>query len=516
MKLRIKKISLKNPNASKSVEKRTLESTIAGLILFALTFAQSIILVPVFLKFWGTEKYGVWITLFAFISLMRTLDLGHQNYVGNEFNKLFHTDKTAAKKVIGSGVRIAYLLGLLELLTYLLILLLGIHRQVTGIDLKAYPVAPGLLAMLLLWLLVGSVSGILVRMIMALGRYSRSIYLNMISKVFEILAMLACAYYNTSINILCYSLAIVYLLYTLYLFYDIRKLMPEFYPWWQTGSWKQGLAALSKSMILTINNFIEQFNNMGLILLISKMLGPLLVPVFTTIRTISNTVVQATSLVLTPLSPEITRYYATNDHHKIGKVVETNWFVSGLLVNLPFMVLTPFVSNLYTIWTKGKLPFDSLLFFSLTLSVSVINFGRSYLTLLTGINALRSLMLLTISRFVLFFSIGYVCVQWLGLPGIGLAILFAEIISSVILPYWLYHKQVDTDSTFGTIPMIALLQTCLLALYFVLFRLTNINSILLMIMFTLAILAISIKQWAMLDTEVKTRLLKLVKIKKAE
>lgn len=514
MKLRIKKISLKNPNASKSVEKRTLESTIAGLILFVLTFAQSIILVPVFLKFWGTEKYGVWITLYAFINLMRTLDLGHQNYVGNEFNKLFHTNKDEAKKAIGSGVRIAYLLGFIELSVYLLVLLSGIHKQVTGIALEEYPIAPGLLSMLFVWMAVGSVSGILVRMIMALGRYSRSIYLNMISKVFEILAMLACAYYNTSINMLCYVLTIVSLLYTLLLFYDIKKQMPEFYPWWQTGSWKQGFAALSKSIILTVNNFIEQFNNMGLILLISKMLGPLLVPVFTTIRTISNTVVQATSLVLTPLSPEITRYYATNDHNKISKVVDTNWFISGLLVNLPFVILTPFVSYLYAIWTKGKLPFDPQLFFSLTLSVSVINFGRSYLTLLTGINALKSLLLLTISRFVLFFGIGYVCVQWQGLAGIGLAILFAEIISSVILPYLLFHKKIDAASTFGTVQIMALLQTVLLAAYFTVYRQTSINPILLLVIFTAGIFAISAKQWTMLDTEVKSRLLKLVKLKK--
>ena len=200
----------------RTVEKRTLESTIAGSILFILTFAQSIILVPVFLKYWGTEKYGVWITLYAFINLMRTLDLGHQNYVGNEFNKLFHTNIAESKKVIGSGVRVAYLLGLIELLAYVLILLLGVHRQLTGIALTEFPVAPGLLAMLFVWMIVGSVGGILVRMIMAMGKYSRSIYLNMISKVVEIIVMLSCVYYNAGINMLCYTLSIVSFLYTVY------------------------------------------------------------------------------------------------------------------------------------------------------------------------------------------------------------------------------------------------------------------------------------------------------------
>ncbi len=502
--------------SKRTVEKRTLESTIAGSILFILTFVQSIILVPVFLKYWGTEKYGVWLTLFAFVNLMRTLDLGHQNYVGNEFNKLFHTNKAEAKKVIGSGVRVAFLLGLIELMAYLLILLLGVHKQLTGISLKEYSIAPGLISMLFVWMITGSLGGILVRMIMAIGKYSRSIYLNMVSKLVEILVMLACVYFTTSINILCYALSTVSFLYTVYLFFDIKKQMPEFYPWWQSGCWKQGIKTLSKSFILTVNNFIEQFNNVGLVLLISKLLGPLTVPVFTTIRTISNTVVQATSLVLTPLSPELTRYYAVNDHHKIDHVVETNWFISGLLVNLPFILLTPFVDFLYTIWTKGKLPFDPVLFYSLILSVSVVNFGRSYLTLLAGINAMQQQLIITSCRFILFFGIGYFFITRFGLAGIGVAILLAELISSAILPYFFYKRKIDTHAGIRIVHIMAILQTVLLALYLILYHQSQISPALLLLLFIAGFLIISYFQWSKLDAEVKTRLLNLVKIKLAK
>ena len=109
---------------TKSIEKRTLESTISGGLLFFISFVQSIVLVPFFLKYWGNEKYSLWITLFAFVNLMRTLDTGHQNYIGNEFNKLFHINKIEAKKLLGSSFKVAYFIGGLELIIYLFILFL--------------------------------------------------------------------------------------------------------------------------------------------------------------------------------------------------------------------------------------------------------------------------------------------------------------------------------------------------------------------------------------------------------
>ncbi|MDX1935659.1 MAG: hypothetical protein SFU21_01010, partial [Flavihumibacter sp.] len=189
---------------SKSIEKRAFDSTIAGIALFVISFFQSIILVPFFLKYWGNEKYSIWLTLYAFVNLMRTLDTGHQNYIGNEFNKFYHQDKEKAHHLLGSSFKVAYLLGFLELLIYLIILVAGLQGRVVGVNESSFNVSWGIISFLVMWLLVGSAGGILVKIILPIGKYSRSLYLNIIIKVLETVSILICVYWGSSINMLCF------------------------------------------------------------------------------------------------------------------------------------------------------------------------------------------------------------------------------------------------------------------------------------------------------------------------
>src|SRR5437867_7541300 len=47
---------------------------------------QTLALVPILLKYWGNANYGLWLALLAGFNLLQSLDLGHQNYVGNQLN----------------------------------------------------------------------------------------------------------------------------------------------------------------------------------------------------------------------------------------------------------------------------------------------------------------------------------------------------------------------------------------------------------------------------------------------
>ena len=84
------------------------------------------------------------------------------------------------------------------------------------------------------------------------------------------------------------------------------------------------------------------------------------------------------------------------------------------------------------IWTKGFITFDYTLFISLVASISLINFGSGYYFYLTSINSLIAQTVITLSRVVLIFGIGFYLIPQLGLAGIGIAIMISEIFSSVI------------------------------------------------------------------------------------
>jgi O-antigen/teichoic acid export membrane protein len=287
----------------------------------------------------------------------------------------------------------------------------------------------------------------------------------------------------------------------------VRKILPNYFPWWQSVDWELGVRNFSHSLILTANGFIEQFNTSGIVLLVSKSLGTVFIPVFTTIRTVTNMVLQITNLVTNPLAPEIIRYHITGDKRKIGLILNTNWFIAGLLVNLPFLLVSPFISLLYSKWVKNSLIFNPQLYFLLTLSVTFVNFGRSYITYLSGINSLKAMTIITITRFALTFGLSLILMPIYELNGIGFAILAAEFISSFFLPIILVNYELNKSLKLEleVFQIAGLLQVIVLCVFYcnLLFLYSSNNLIFILSVFIMV--GISFYQWRKLDIEVRLR-----------
>ena len=187
-------------------------------------------------------------------------------------------------------------------------------------------------------------------------------------------------------------------------------------------------------MVLTTNGFLDQMNNNGTLFLIGKYLSAGAIPIFTTIRTVTNTMTMLTNLMIQPLIPEMIRFDSEGQREKIWKIIEVNWLISGALISFSFLCLIPVVDILFKIWTNGHIEFDNLLFYLLALSVVAINFGRSMTSYLTGINDLKGISIITYVRFILIFGCSFVFIGKWGLLAIGFGILVAELVCSVVLP----------------------------------------------------------------------------------
>ncbi|NJO87356.1 MAG: hypothetical protein HC821_05105 [Lewinella sp.] len=370
--------------------------------------------------------------------LVRTFDTGHQNYVGNEFNNWFHKDKHYALELLGSGARMSYLLGFFELIVFAFILYFGALSQVVGVDIGTPygPISIGILVFLVRWWLLGSLGGILVKVLLADGYFKQTVYLGLLQKGFEIVVLLLGALLKWTILEVCIYFSLAELLSSLIVYAFFWQKMPEFFYWWKSGSWRLGWKNFMLSLALTYHSVLEQFNSNGTIVLISNFISAATVPIFTTIRTITNTVTQLTNLILNPLTPELIRYHSKTEGSKITDVMAANWLVSGLLVNLPLLALTPAVGYLYQLWTQQQLEFDTKLFAWLAVGVTLGNFGRSFCVYLTGINHLKSIFLMSSVRFALVFSLSFYLLPSLGLSGLGLAIMLGEIFSSVFIPWY--------------------------------------------------------------------------------
>ncbi|MBK7629839.1 MAG: hypothetical protein IPJ23_03890 [Ignavibacteriales bacterium] len=111
-----------------SVQHRAFRNSFVGFISFIFSFAQTIILVPILLKYWGNEKYGVWLALYAGFSLLQSLDSGHINFIGNKMNITYHVDKNELKNTLASSFYMAVIIGVVQILLVILLVLFNYLR----------------------------------------------------------------------------------------------------------------------------------------------------------------------------------------------------------------------------------------------------------------------------------------------------------------------------------------------------------------------------------------------------
>ena len=176
-----------------TAQKRVLSNYAVGLISFVISFIQAIITVPILLNYWGNDTYGVWLALFAGFTLLQIFDFGHQSFIGNLLNVEYHTNKQKFSEYLGSSLAIAFLLGFLQLTITIFLIITGYLNNFLGIsgNTANYAIVSiSLLALMIMWVIAGSIGGILVKMLIPAGYMVQSIVWGIIFKLAQFLSLL--------------------------------------------------------------------------------------------------------------------------------------------------------------------------------------------------------------------------------------------------------------------------------------------------------------------------------------
>jgi len=311
--------------------------------------------------------------------------------------------------------------------------------------------------LLLVWIIFGSFGGILHRLMIPVGLMYQSQWWGILYSFTQLLSIIITVISGGSILDVCIVYALVQaFVYTLTFIY-IKNKIPLFFPWWKLKDWKTAFSNFGKSLVLTINNIIQQLGNSGLILFIANLFSVATIPVFTTLRTITNSAGSITNVFITSLVPDLVRYHANGEGRKVLATQNANWFITGSIINLGILIIMPFIEALYVLWTKGHLEFNFQLFLFLAASISFLSFGTGLNTYIKSINDLFSQTVIIFTRVILIFLFSYLFITSLGIAAVGLGILISELVSSVILPVYFVNKIINTFSVKFNIQLILLL-----------------------------------------------------------
>ncbi len=499
-----------------SVERRTLQSVLIGGLSFIITFIQTIIIVPTLLKFWGAELYGFWLSLVAVYSLMQTVNCGHQSYLGNEFCKFYATDITKLRKVMISGIWVDSLISLICFILLLIIVTLGFLNIILGIKndiIIKYNLAISIIILTGLWLLNSSIVGILSRLYAPAGLIVRSLWWGIISRISQTFSLVFTAVLGGDILTACIITSLAITVVSISMVWDIYRHFRHLYPFWTGGDWKTGWYNLSKSIVVTSTSIILQLQNNGLILRITAVLGSAVLPLFITIRTISNTLLQATTIITNPLVPEMTRYHVQGEHNKLVGTLAASWWISSIFINLGLIVSLPFIEPVYLKWTQGKIGFDWSLYLLLAWQTSIKNFGSPLVSYLVGINHLRLQSEMAIFQTVIVLGGAILFISRYGLIAVGIAVVLGELASSIFIPIRFANQEIERLG--GQLPifdlLLSILSVILVGFVYLGVGMDWLNLTIWVTSGCSALLVIYAIQWVNLPMEVKIRLQKLLK-----
>ncbi|HEY3488867.1 MAG TPA: hypothetical protein VGK27_01950 [Candidatus Deferrimicrobiaceae bacterium] len=414
------------------VTRRAARVAVVTGISTVIAIAIQLVSVPVCMSCWGKEKYGSWLTLLATFTMLRTLETGYVSYVGNRINLAYYRDRDELKRSLASSVAGLCVIGCLQMLLCVVLVLTDWASN-----------AP-LILLVPAWIFTGVYPSILHRLMIPAGMMYQAAWWGMGFQVCQFLAVMAAAVANLSLfqatAIYVCVQAIVYLASAAY----IRRVLPDYFPWWRGGDPVAGIRDLGRSLGLTGSSLLQQGSANGLVLMVSFLSGPAMVTILTTVRTLTNLWATLTGVLTTPLLPEVVRYHANREGAKVAALQEAHWAIVGTAVNLGILACYPLIAPAYALWTRSRVALDRPLLCFLLSSISIVSAGALMTLYLTGINHIRALLASSFVRGVVSLAAGALLYRRFGFAGLGGAILLAEgIVLAVTYRYFFKAELID-------------------------------------------------------------------------
>lgn len=392
------------------------------------------------LEWWGPETYAEWSVVLAAVAIIGSLDYGQGVYAGNNFIRLAHRSVPRARIALSSALWAAIALALLELVGAALFLTAApetFDRNGSGLGVAG---GAALLIHLLYWSMLGAPAGILGRLYIPGGFFSRLQWITTLQRLIGFAGLLAAARGGLSlpaaVAIQCLGWAAV----QIWMLIDLWRAFPDFFPWWQGGRIAEGWRSFTRSLPLTLTSLIQQFSTNGLILLGACFLSPIQVAVLAIMRTAANLFLQGSGILLNPLSPELVRFRTQRKGPALINSLRGVWFAGTGVTCLVITAALPAAQPLFQGWTGYQLPWEPGLLALLLGAVALRQWSSVLHSYLHANNRMAAQLAAELIRAGIAVGSVFLLVSRSGLEAFGWATLLAEGVCALFL-VWVTGKD---------------------------------------------------------------------------
>ena len=339
-----------------------LQGTSANLLGLILTFAQHVLLLPLFLHSWGGRLYGDWLALTAAAGYLSLLEGGFQRYLTNrmnaawdlgdpkQFHRLLHTGIVFSVAVTGVGA-VVVALGAFFIPWPKLLRLSILDQSLSGATLMLAGLS----------LLASIPAGIVGGVYRCLKEYPRGVSLANLARLLQVLAIAAALWQGKGILTIATLLLLAPLLAMLAGIADIRARPPNVRLGARDASLRLLVKSLRPSLYFLLLPLSHAFWVQGSIIILSSVRSSAVLVVYTTTRTMFMIVRQALNQINLATWPEITRLFAKGDRARVRRLHRSVCVLSVVASGLVCGYLLTFGPQVLRFWTTGKVDADPFL-----------------------------------------------------------------------------------------------------------------------------------------------------------
>jgi O-antigen/teichoic acid export membrane protein len=324
-----------------------------------LNVVTQLLLPPAFLHYYGVNRYGEWLVLSGTLGYLSSLNFGVTTYASNELTMLHKRGELDKYREL-QGSTLALSLGMIciGIMISAFVFILPIAKLLHLSTMSQFEVA--LTAFFLgLQTTVSIIGGYYNSLFMVIEESHRGLTWGNIRFFGGTMAAVSLAAFKVQFATLAMGQFLVVLLLALFAIFDLKRRMGDLPLGLQGANWKTVKSTLAPSGMFALI-YVQQFLIFQApLIMLQWIVGPVVVVLFSTSRTILSTARQSLGKITNAITPEITFSYANRNMKRLLNIFhysEKVIFAGIPVANLGAYLLAPV---LLQIWLRRPLLFDT-------------------------------------------------------------------------------------------------------------------------------------------------------------
>lgn len=322
----------------------------------------SFILVPIFLSHWTPAVYGEWLTLYAAVGYLSSLDVGMQAAALNRLTAAFaRRDLIDYRKAQNSALAMYIVTAGFGLTILIAISATGPVGKLLGLRITSPHDAAVVLVLLGAWILLSMPGKIIIGSYQTMGNLARSQWVSNGQVLLNLTIMAGLLLLHHGMKALAAVPLITSFLAASLVFTHLKQSYPAITPSLSEANWQTIRSLMKPSLLFAVITVGMLLHYQAATLVISITLGGAAVSLFSVSRMLVVVLRAATDTIADSIAPDVCRLDAVQDRKRLGQLLELLLGLSVCIGVAGAAMLWWEGGSIISIWTRGRLVPDLLL-----------------------------------------------------------------------------------------------------------------------------------------------------------